>query len=122
MELNEITERIIGCAIKVHKSLGPGLLEAIYESALCVELDEASMAFERQKTLPVIYKDRPIGEYRIDLLIENKIVVEIKSVERMDPVFQAQLLSYMKLGGFKLGLLINFNTQLLTRGIQRLIL
>lgn len=120
MELNDITEKIIGCAIKVHRNLGPGLLESIYESALCIELDNATISHERQKALPVKYNNRPIGEYRIDLLIENQVVVEIKSVERFDPVFQAQLLSYMKLGGFRLGLLIN--SRLLTQGIKRLIL
>jgi GxxExxY protein len=122
MNLNKITERIIGCAIEVHRHLGPGLLESVYEAALCVEFDEIGLHYERQKILPVTYKRRRLGEFRVDLLVENTVVVELKSVERFDPVFSAQLLSYMKLGGYKLGLLINFNTRLLKDGIKRLIL
>jgi GxxExxY protein len=122
MNLNKITEQIIGCAIEVHRQLGPGLLESIYESALCVELEYRGLKYERQKALSVNYKGHPIGEFKIDLLIENTVVVELKSVERFDPVFEAQLLSYMKLGRYKLGLLINFNSALLKDGIKRLIL
>ncbi len=122
MNLNKITEQIIGCAIEVHRQLGPGLLESIYESALCVELEHLGLKYERQKALSVNYKGHPIGEFKIDLLVENTIVVELKSVERFDPVFEAQLLSYMKLGRYKLGLLINFNSALLKDGIKRLIL
>jgi GxxExxY protein len=122
MELNKITEKIIGCAIEVHNQLGPGLLESIYESALCIELDSISLKYIRQKALPVIYKDFNIGDFRIDLLVENSVVVELKSVERHDPLFEAQILSYMKLGGHKIGLLINFNTKLLKQGIKRFIL
>ncbi len=113
---------MIGCAIEVHKRLGPGLLESIYESALCIELSESATFFKRQKILPVIYKGREIGEFRIDLVVEDAVVVELKSVERHDPVFDAQILSYMKLGGYKLGLLINFNSRLLKDGIKRYIL
>ncbi len=122
MELDEITEKVIGCAIEVHKRLGPGLLESIYESALCIELSESDTFFKRQKILPVIYKGREIGEFRIDLVVEDAVVIELKSVERHDPVFDAQILSYMKLGGYKLGLLINFNSRLLKDGIKRFIL
>lgn len=122
MELNKITEKIIGCAIEVHKTLGPGLLESIYENALCIELSEANLNFEQQKVLPLKYKGHSIGEFRIDLVVENAIVFEIKSVERHDPVFEAQVLSYMKLGNYKLGLLINFNSRLLKEGIKRFIL
>lgn len=122
MELNKITEKIIGCAIEVHKQLRPGLLESIYESALCIELDSISLKYIRQKALPVIHKDFNIGDFRIDLLVENSVVVELKSVERHDPLFEAQILSYMKLGGHKIGLLINFNTKLLKQGIKRFIL
>jgi GxxExxY protein len=122
MELNKITEKIIGCAIEVHNQLGPGLLESIYESALCIELDSISLKYIRQKALPVIYKDFNIGDFRIDLLVENSVVVELKSVERHDPLFEAQILSYMKLGGHKIVLLINFNTKLLKQGIKRFIL
>lgn len=105
MELNQITEKIIGCGIIAHKNLGPGLLESIYESALGIEFEEAGLVFERQKVIPVTYKNKSIGEFRADLIVENRIVVELKSVERMDPVFHAQVLSYMKLGNYKIGLL-----------------
>jgi GxxExxY protein len=122
MDLNATTERIIGCAIEVHRGLGAGLLEAIYENALCVELEATGLYFERQKSIPVLYKGQRIGEQRVDLIVEDTVVVELKSVERMDPIFTAQTLSYMKLGGYKLGLLINFNTQLLKNSIKRFIL
>ena len=122
MRLNTITEKIIGCAIKVHKELGAGLLESIYEAALCIELKDIGMNFERQKQLNVKYKGQKIGEFRVDLLIENSVIVELKSVERFDPLFEAQILSYMKLGGFKLGLLINFNSKLLKDNIRRYII
>ncbi|MFQ6678770.1 MAG: GxxExxY protein [Fidelibacterota bacterium] len=121
MELNKITEKIIGCAIEVHKKLGPGLLESVYEKALCIELRIAGLKFERQKSLPVLYKNESIGEFKIDILVENKIVLELKSVERHDPIFEAQILSYMKLGNYPLGLLINFNSKLLKDGIKRFI-
>mgnify|MGYP006284578045 CR=1 FL=1 len=122
MELNKITGKIIGCCIAIHKELGPGLLESIYESALCIELDERGLKYERQKRLPVKYKNRKIGAFRIDLLVEDSIVLELKSVERFDPLFEAQILSYMKLGNYKLGLLINFNSKLLKDGIKRFII
>lgn len=120
--LNHISERIIGCAIKVHRTLGPGLLENIYEKALCIELRHDGLHFEEQKTLDVMYKNEVIGKYRMDVVVENSIVVEIKSVERYDTLFEAPLLSYMKLGRYRLGLLINFNSRLLKDGIKRLIL
>jgi len=122
VELNKITEKIIGCCIEVHKQLGPGLLESVYESALCIEFQRNDILFERQKSLPVIYKGEKIGDFRIDLLVAKTIVIELKSVERMDPVFEAQILSYMKLGTYKLGLLINFNSKLLKNGIKRFVL
>ncbi|MCH8873892.1 GxxExxY protein [candidate division KSB1 bacterium] len=122
MEVNEITEKIIGGAIEVHRNLGPGLLESVYEKALIIEFEAINLKFENQKKLNVKYKNRDIGEYRIDFLIENSVVLELKSVERHDPVFEAQLLSYMKLGSYKVGLLINFNSKLLKDGIRRMIL
>ncbi len=106
MEINKITEKIIGCAIEMHKRLGPGLLESVYEKALCIELRIAGLKFEQQKSLPVLYKNESIGNFKIDVLVENKIVLELKSVERHDPIFEAQILSYMKLGNYPLGLLI----------------
>jgi GxxExxY protein len=118
-ELNEITEAVIGCAIEVHRQLGPGLLEASYESALCIELDDMALAYQRQVVFPAIYKGRTIGEYRLDLLVQEAVVVEIKSVERFDPVFEAQVLTYLRVTGKKIGLLINFNSRLLKDGIKR---
>jgi len=119
--LNQISEQLIACAIEVHRRLGPGLLESVYEAALAVELELAGLRYERQKPLSISYRDRVIGELRMDLLVEDTVVIEIKSVERMDPLFDAQLLSYLKLGGYRLGLLLNFNSVLLKRGIKRLV-
>ena len=121
-EINELTEAIIGCAIAVHRELGPGLLENTYESALCVELDDSGLTYQRQVPLPVIYKGRTVGEYRLDLIVEDSVVAEIKSVERFDPVFEAQVLTYLRVSGKKVGLLINFNRRLLKEGIKRFIL
>lgn len=121
MLLKDLTEKIIGCSIEVHKELGPGLLESIYESALSIELFQHGLHFERQKPLPVGYKGEQIGEFRIDLLVEDTVVVELKSTERHDPLFEAQLLSYMKLGGYSIGLLINFNSLMLTKGVKRFV-
>ncbi|MBI4458775.1 MAG: GxxExxY protein [Acidobacteria bacterium] len=121
-ELNRLTERIIGCAIEVHRHLGPGLLETTYEAALCIELETAGLQFQRQPIFPVIYKGRTIGEYRLDLLVEDKAVVEIKSVERFDPVFEAQVLTYLRVTDKKVGLLINFNSRILKDGIRRFVL
>jgi GxxExxY protein len=118
---SEVTERILQCAIAVHKALGPGLLESTYEEALCVELEEAHLAYERQAPVPVVYKGKTVGEHRLDLLVERSVVVEIKAVARLDPVFQAQVLTYMKLSGCRIGLLINFHTPLLKQGIKRFV-
>ncbi|MCW9088538.1 MAG: GxxExxY protein [Gammaproteobacteria bacterium] len=118
-DINQITERIIGCALTVHQSLGPGLLESVYEAALTIELELAGLLIERQKSLDVTYRGVIIGQYRIDLLVERNVVVELKSVEKHNPVYEAQLLSYMRMGGFPLGLLLNFNTKLLKQGIRR---
>src|SRR6266581_1244048 len=120
--LNELTERIIGCAIEVHTQLGPGLLEGTYESALCIELLSAGLDFVRQPIFPVVYKGQTIGEYRLDLIVEGFVVVEIKSVERFDPIFEAQVLTYLRVTGKKLGLLMNFNSRLLRDGIKRFVL
>ncbi len=120
--LNKVTEGIIGCAIEVHRNLGPGLLESIYENALCYELDANDIPFERQVTVPVIYKGQQLGEHRLDILVENQGIVELKAVDRMDPIFEAQLLSYLRVTGKKVGLLINFNVPVLKRGIKRMIL
>lgn len=121
-DINKLSETIIKCAIEIHRNLGPGLLENVYQKAFCIELNMAGLNFENEKAIEIKYKDQMIGQFRLDILVENKIVVELKSVERNDPLFEAQILSYMKLGGYKLGLLINFNNKLLKEGIKRLIL
>lgn len=121
-EINTLTQKIIGCAIEVHRRLGPGLLESIYEKALCIELGYNGIKYERQKSVNVDYRNQSLGSYKIDILVENKVVLELKSVDRHDPVFEAQLLSYMKLGNYHIGLLINFNKELVKDGISRKIL
>ena len=123
MAINQLTGRIIGAAIEVHKTLGPGLLESTYEECLCHELGLRKIQFERQKALPVKYKGLHLDcGYRIDVLVEDLVILELKSVEQFQPIHEAQLLTYLKLTGLKVGLLINFNVPVLKRGIKRLIL
>jgi GxxExxY protein len=123
MHENEIGERLIGCAIKVHRALGPGLLESAYEVCLAHELQKAGMRFERQRALPVEYDGlKIVAGYRMDLLVENKVVAELKTVDRLTDVHVAQLLTYLRLGGFKLGYLLNFNVVELRSGIRRVVL
>lgn len=123
MRPNEVTSAIIGAAIEVHRLLGPGLLESTYQQCLCRELRLRGIPFESEKPVPVHYKDMILESgYRVDLLVAGLVVVEIKAVEQILPVHEAQLLTYMKLGGWKLGLLINFNVALLKHGIRRRIL
>jgi len=117
-----LTERIIGCAIAVHKALGPGLMEATYEEALCLELNDEGLPFTRQVGVPVFYKGRVIGEYRPDLVVEGRVVVEIKSVERLVGVHQAQVLAYMRVLQVPVGLLLNFNGEVLRTGVKRLVI
>jgi GxxExxY protein len=121
-EINLLTQKIIGHAIEVHRVLGPGLLETIYEAAMCIEFDDAGVKYERQTRLPAYYKGRLLGEYRVDLVVDDLVLVEIKSTERLNPVFEAQLLTYLRLTGKRIGLLINFNSRLLKDGVKRLIL
>jgi GxxExxY protein len=122
-ELNELTEIVIGCAIEVHRSLGPGLLESTYEMCLCRELSLRNILFERQKPIPVIYKGVKLDcGYRADLIIDGRILVEIKSIEQASAIHDAQLLSCLKLSGMKVGLLINFNVRMLKHGVCRKIL
>lgn len=116
-----LTEKIIGCAIEVHKRLGPGLLESVYESALSIELEHSGLRFERQAPFTLTYRDRPIGDLRMDIVVEKTVILELKSVERLDPLFEAQLLTYLRVSGLKTGLLINFNSRLLHQGIKRLV-
>lgn len=121
-ELDQITEQIIGAAICVHRELGPGLLESAYESCLSYELTERRLTFERQKALPIVYRGITIDcGYRIDLLVEGRVVVELKTVEQLAAIHEAQLLSYLKLSGCKVGLLINFHIKLLRDGIRRMV-
>ena len=121
-EVNALTEAIIGAAIEVHRVLGPGLLEASYEAALCVELALRKIQHRRQLPIDLTYKGCPIGEYRVDLLVEDTVVVEIKSVERFEPIFSAKLLTYLRTTAKTVGLLINFNTRFLKDGIRRYVL
>ena len=119
----ELTERIIACAIAVHRELGPGLLESIYEEAMTVELANGGSQFARQVEIPVSYKGIALsGSFRVDMVIENKVVLELKTVESILPVHEAQLLSYMRLGGWQIGLLLNFKSALLRDGIRRMVL
>jgi GxxExxY protein len=122
MTENDIATKIIGISIELHKKLGPGLLESAYESALEFDLREAGLKVDRQVAMPFIYKEvnLEIG-YKLDLLVENLVIIEIKSVEVLAPVHFAQLLTYLKLSDLKLGLLINFNTKLLKEGIHRVV-
>lgn len=117
-----LTSIIIGYAIEVHRGLGPGLPEPLYERAMCIELGAAGVAFERQKRIPTYYKGHLLGEYRVDLIVEDLVLVEIKSVERSAPLFEAQLLTYMRLMQKRTGLLLNFNSRLLKDGITGLVL
>jgi GxxExxY protein len=120
---NKVTEQIIGAAIEVHRALGPGLLESAYEECLVYELTQRRVAFERQKPIPVVYKEVHLDcGFRLDLLVENLVIVELKAVSQFEPVHEAQLLTYLKLTGLKLGLLLNFNVSQLRRGIKRLAL
>jgi GxxExxY protein len=114
-----LTARIIQCAIAVHRELGPGLLESIYESAMAIEMENVGLKFERQVIVPVLYREQLIGDHRIDLVVDNSVIVELKTVERFDRVFEAQILIYLKLTKLKTGLLINFNSRLVTEGIRR---
>ncbi|WNH13318.1 GxxExxY protein [Thalassobellus suaedae] len=119
---NKITENIIGAAIEVHKALGPGLLESAYQECLFHELKSLGYSLKKEVVQPVIYKDIKLDHgYRIDLLVENKIVIELKTVEKFTDVHSAQILTYMKLGNYPLGLLLNFQTKLLKNGIKRFI-
>ncbi len=120
MEINKITELIIGCAIEVHKVLGPGLLESAYEECLFFELQKEGLNVERQKPVPVVYKEIKLEcGYRMDLLVENIVVVELKTVDALNPVHEAQVLTHMKFANKPVGLLINFNVTLLKNGLKR---
>ena len=120
--INSITSSIIGAAINVHRELGPGLLESTYEACLVHELAQEGIKVERQKALPVVYRGVRLDcGYRIDLLVQGQVVVEVKAVGRLEPIHRAQVLSYLKLSGCKVGLLINFNVKMLKDGVCRLV-
>ncbi|MGO2294797.1 MAG: GxxExxY protein [Psychroflexus halocasei] len=122
MTENELSYKIIGAALNMHKSIGPGLLESVYENALCYDLRELGLKVEQQTPMPFIYKEVKMNVgYRLDLLVENKVIIEIKSLENLAPVHFAQTLTYLKLSNMKLALLINFNTKLLKSGIHRIV-
>jgi GxxExxY protein len=121
-ENDPLTAKVIGFAIEIHRQLGPGLLESAYEECLSFELRQAGIVFERQTSVPVVYKSVRLDcAYRLDLMIENQLIVEIKSVERLMPIHEAQLITYLRLTGLPVGLLLNFNTDVLKNGIRRLV-
>ena len=123
ININDITEAVIGAAMEVHRALGPGLLESAYEECLCRELTLRGIPFERQVSLPIEYKGVHLDAgYRLDLLVAGAVVVELKAVDKILPIHEAQLLTHLRLGGWKVGLLLNFNVPLLKQGIRRLIL
>jgi GxxExxY protein len=121
-QINKLTEQIIALAIEVHRVLGPGLLESTYIAALSFEFEAAHVAYERNVAIPAYYKGHLLGEYRLDFVVDNLVVVEVKSVERMLPVFDAQILTYLRVASKHVGLLINFNSRLVTAGVKRFVL
>ena len=121
LETDDLITRIIGCALTVHRALGPGFLESIYSAALAYELECAGILFERERTITVRYKELKIGGQRVDFVVGNSVILEIKAVSRMDPVFEAKLISYLRTTGIRAGLLINFNVPLLKQGIDRIV-
>ena len=122
MDINQLSNKIIGAAIEVHKVLGPGLLESAYEECLCHELELRGLHYERQKPLPIVYKGRKLDcGYRLDVVVEKAIILELKSSEKMEPIYEAQLLTYLKLSGLHLGLILNFNVPMMRDGIKRVV-
>ena len=122
MHENEISHRVIGLAIDIHRILGPGLLEKAYEECLYYKILKSGLAVEQQKPMPLVFEEVHLEcGYRIDLLVENKVVIEVKSVEAIHPIFLSQTLTYMRLGGYKLGIIINFNVEQLKNGVKRVI-
>ena len=117
-----LTYQIIGAAVEVHRILGAGLLENVYEDALCIELAERGLSFERQKHLEINYKGHDIGDLFVDIIVEGRVIVELKSVRELGPIHKAQLMTYLRVSKIGLGLLINFNVPALTQGVQRVVL
>jgi GxxExxY protein len=123
MEFDDLSNRVIGCAIQVHRELGPGLLESTYEQCLAYELIQTGIPFKIQQPIPVTYKQIKLDcGYRVDFLVEDRLIVELKSVEQLSKIHEAQVLTYMKLAHIRIGLLINFNVQILKKGIKRFVL
>ena len=123
MEFDDLSNRVIGCAIRVHRELGPGLLESTYEQCVAYELIQSGIPFKIQQPIPVVYKQIKLDcGYRVDLLVDDRLIVELKSVEQLLKIHEAQVLTYMKLANIRIGLLINFNVQMLKKGIKRFIL
>jgi GxxExxY protein len=121
-EENQISNKIIGCAIEVHRQLGPGLLESAYQECLCYELKNSGLYIQREMPMPIVYKEIKLDHgYRLDVLVENKVVIELKTVEFLNDIHTAQILTYLKLGNYKLGLLLNFHVTVLKNGIKRII-
>jgi GxxExxY protein len=118
----DLTEKIIGCAIEVHRSLGPGLLESAYKRSLCIEFAHQQLRFERERKIPLQYRGAALGNYQVDLIVENRVVLEVKSVLKWEPVFEAQILTYLRITGVRVGLLMNFNKAVLKAGIKRFVL
>jgi GxxExxY protein len=118
----EITEKILSCAIDVHRQLGPGLLESVYESALSIELRYRGIPFKRQVGFPLYYRDELISEHRPDLIVEDTVIVEVKTVERFAPIHTARMLTYLRVTSLQLGLLLNFNSETMKAGIRRVVL
>ena len=122
MDINQLSSQIIGAAIEVHKALGPGLLESAYEKCLCHELKLREFSFENQKPLSLVFKGEKLDcGYKLDIVVENTIVLELKSCEKIEPIHKAQLLTYLKLSGLKVGLLLNFNVPVMRDGIVRIV-
>lgn len=122
LETEAVVDRVIGCALTVHRQLGPGFLESIHATAMALELAAAGLPFERERAVSVHYRGTLITGQRVDLIVANAVIVEIKAVARLDPVFQAKLISYLKTTGLRAGLLINFNMPLLKEGLKRIVL
>ena len=123
LKFDELSNKVLGCAIEVHRELGPGLLESTYEQCLAYELSRTKIPFKVQVELPVEYKEIRLDcGYRIDVLADDRLIVELKSVNQLMPIHEAQILTYMKLAGVKVGLLINFNVTILTKGVRRFVL
>jgi GxxExxY protein len=122
MDINQLSNKIIGAAIEVHKAIGPGLLESAYEECLCHELNLRGIFYERQRPLPLEFKGKKLDcTYRLDVVVEKQVILELKSCERIEPIHEAQLLTYLQLSGLHLGLILNFNVVVMRAGIKRIV-